>query len=105
MIDLTQVVVAIIGLLSAVLSAYLVPYVKAKTTKEQRENALMWTKIGVQAAEMIFKQTGMGPEKFEYVKTFLESRGFTFSEYEIKALIESAVLELKAEVMDDVADS
>lgn len=100
MIDLTQIIVAVIGLLSAVISAYLVPYIKAKTTNEQRMNALMWTQIAVQAAEMIYNQSGMGKEKFDYVKRFLVEKGFDYDEKEVKALIESAVLKLKTEIIE-----
>lgn len=98
MIDLTQIIVALIGLLSALISAYLVPYIKTKTTYAQRQNALMWTKIAVQAAEMIYKQSGMGEVKFDYVRNFLEQKGFTLDEQEVKALIESAVLEMQNEL-------
>ena len=94
-IDLTPIVVALLGLLGAVVVRYLVPYIKARTTEEQRENIQMWTRIAVQAAEMIFRETGAGAEKYEYVANFLRSKGFDLDVQEIKVLIESAVNELK----------
>ena len=99
MIDLTQIIVAIIGLCATIISAYLVPHIKSQTTIAQRENALMWATIAVQAAEMIYK-AGNGPEKYAYAKAFIESKGFGFTDDEIKALIESAVLQLKGELLE-----
>lgn len=99
MIDLTQIIVAIIGLCATIISAYLVPHIKAKTNLEQRQTALMWATIAVQAAEMIYK-AGNGPQKYEYAKQFIKSKGFDFSDYEIKALIESAVLQLKGQLLE-----
>lgn len=97
-IDLTQIIVAIIGLLSALISAYLVPYIKAKTTAEERAKAIAWTKIAVEAAEMIYNGPAEGEKKFAYVKRFLIQKGFDFNEVEIKSLIEAAVLEMKAAI-------
>ena len=99
MIDLTQIIVAIIGLCATIISAYLVPRIKAATTIDQRQNALMWATIAVQAAEMIYR-AGNGPQKYEYAKAFLREKGFDYSDYEIKALIESAVLQLKGQLLE-----
>jgi len=98
MIDLTQIIVALIGLLTAVITVYLIPLLKAKTTKEDREKAQAWVKIAVEAAEMIYKEKGMGDTKFYYVRKFLEDKGIVMDEQEIKLMIESAVLQLKQEL-------
>ncbi len=36
-IDITQIVVAIIGLIGIIITSVVVPYFKSRTTKEQRE--------------------------------------------------------------------
>ena len=51
-------------------------------------------KIAVSAAEQIFKGSGRGEEKKQYVIAWLKERGFTVDEAELDALIEAAVYEL-----------
>ena len=48
--ELVKVFVALLG---AVVTYYVIPYIKAKTTKEQREDAIFWTKLAVKIAEEI----------------------------------------------------
>lgn len=94
-IDLTALVLALLGVLGAIVVKYLIPYIKARTTLEQQENIQTWTRIAVQAAEMIFKEVGKGSEKYDYVANFLRQKGFDLDMQEIKILIESAVNELQ----------
>lgn len=98
-INLTPLVVALIGVVGAIIARYLIPYIKARTTIEQQQNIQTWVRIAVQAAEMIFKETGMGAMKYDYVAQFLAEKGFDLKTDEVKALIESAVNELKNGVL------
>ena len=88
-IDLTPVLQAVIGLLAALITYRLVPWIKARTTNEQQ--ALMQATIRtlVFAAEQIYGAGG-GAEKLKYVHDELEARGFDID----LAAIEAAVLEL-----------
>lgn len=95
MVDLTQITVAILTLIFSLISTFLIPYIKNKTTAEQFETIKLWVKVAVQAAEMIYVGTGRGEEKKKYVVEFLASKGFKLDMAEIDALIEAAVLELK----------
>lgn len=95
MIDLTQVITAVITLILACISAFLIPYLKSKLSADQLDNIIMWVNIAVEAAEMIYAGTGRGEEKKQYVLDFLNSKGYTLNAAEIENLIESAVLELK----------
>ena len=52
-IDMTQVIVALIGLAGVVLSTVIIPLLRAKTTKQNWENAMFWVKLAVQSAEQI----------------------------------------------------
>lgn len=97
MVDLTQIIVAILTLIFSLISAFLIPYLKTKVSNEQFTTIQMWVKIAVQAAEMIYVGTGRGEEKKEYVLDFLNSKGFSLNIGEIENLIEAAVLELKQE--------
>ncbi len=97
MVDLTQIVVAVLTLIISLVSAFLVPYIKTKVTAQQLETIKLWVKVAVEAAEMLYKGSGRGEEKKKYVLDFLESKGFKLNTEEIDNLIESAVLELKKE--------
>ena len=98
MIDLTPVFNAIIALATALATAFLIPWIRSKTTAEQRDELLIWVDIAVAAAEQIFTGSGRGDEKKEYVLKFLEERGFKVDFETLNMLIESAVKELKDEV-------
>ena len=96
MFDITPIVEAIFALLAAVVAYILIPYIKSKTTEEQRQNINGWIKIAVAAAEQIYVGAGRGSEKKLYVLDFLESKGFKIDENSVDAMIEAAVLELNS---------
>lgn len=50
-IDITPVVNAVIALAATVVSVFLIPWIKSKTTAQQRSELVAWAKIGVAAAE------------------------------------------------------
>ena len=87
MIDLTGIVNAIIALLAALITYRLVPWIKAKTTNEQQVYIRALVKAGVYAAEQVYQAEGMGAEKMEYVRTFLQSHGFDVNVTEIEAAV------------------
>lgn len=95
MVDLTPIVIAVLTLIFSLITAFLIPYIKAKTTDEQFNTIKLWVQVAVQAAEMLYVGSGRGEEKKQYVIEFLKSKGFTLNAEEIENLIESAVLELK----------
>ena len=97
MVDLTQIIFAVLSLMLSLVSAFLIPYIKEKVTAEQFATIKLWVKVAVQAAEMLYVGSGRGEEKKKYVVEFLNSKGFTLNTEEIDNLIEAAVLELKQE--------
>lgn len=94
MFDITPIIEAIAALIAVIITAVVIPYIKSKTTTQQQAQINAWVKIAVAAAEQIYKGSGRGEEKKEYVINWLEDRGFTLDEDEVDALIESAVYEL-----------
>ena len=88
-IDLTPIIQAVIALVAAIVSYRLIPWIKAKTTLEQRAYFEAVVSTLVFAAEKLYG-AGRGDEKLEYVKRELEARGFTFD----RAAIEAAIQEL-----------
>ena len=94
MIDITPIVNAAIALIAAAVSVFLIPWIKSKTTDAQRKELVEWAKIGVAAAEQLYKGQGRGEEKKQYVLDFLKQKGFTVDEESVNAAIEAAVSQL-----------
>lgn len=93
MTDLTPVINAVIALAAALITAFVIPWIKRNTSAKDREEFLKWVEIAVAAAEQLFYST-QSREKKKYVVQFLEEKGFAFSEEEVDAAIEGAVLRL-----------
>ena len=94
MYDITPIIEAVAALIAALITAFLVPYIKSKTTAEQQKEINAWVKIAVSAAEQIYTGSGRGEEKKEYVINWLREHGITVDEAKLDALIEAAVYEL-----------
>lgn len=94
MYDLTPIIEAVAALTGVVITCILVPFIRSKTTAEQQKEINAWVKIAVSAAEQIFKGSGRGEEKKQYVIAWLKERGVTVNENQLDALIEAAVYEL-----------
>lgn len=99
--DLTNIVVVVMMLIGALITTFLVPYLKAKLTNEQLGKVKFWVNVAVKAAEMIYKGSGLGAKKKAYVVQFLTEKGFYLNTDEIDNLIEAAVLELKTATEPD----
>lgn len=95
MVDITNIVSAVITLIVALITTFLIPWLKNKLDADKFEKVQAWTKVAVQAAEMIYNGAGRGEEKKAYVIQYLKDKGFKLDTATIDALIESAVLELK----------
>ena len=63
MIDITPIINAVIALAAAGVTVFLIPWIKSKTTDEQRKELLEWVKIGVAAAEQLYKGQGRGEKR------------------------------------------
>lgn len=94
MIDITAIIEALLGLFVALVTTFLVPYIKEQTDLKRYEKAKNAVVIAVKAAEQIYKDTGIGKQKKAYVVDFLRDKGFVFDEEYVDCMIEAAVLEL-----------
>jgi len=95
-IDLTQIILAILTLAGTIITRYLIPWIKSKTSERQFEALKILAKTGVYAAEQIFT-TEQWKEKKEYVVKLLEENGYSVDSNSIDALIEAMVRELRIE--------
>ena len=98
MVDITHILQIFVALVVAVISAFVLPYFRSITTSEQRTELAAWVKIAVAAAEQIYKGSGRGEEKKQYVLEWLYGQGITVDESQIDAMIEAAVFELSKAV-------
>lgn len=73
-IDVTELVVALIGLLGIIITSVVVPLIKSKLTNSQWESIKNYALAGVQAAEIIFNAQGKGEEKLEWVTEYIENQ-------------------------------
>lgn len=98
MTDITPVIQAVIALLLALLTTFIIPAIRKSMKKDDYEKLYSVIVVAVRAAEQIFKLThpdgGAGAEKKQYVLDYLEERGYNIDDEEINMIIEAAVHEL-----------
>lgn len=107
MIDLTPFVQAVIALAAALITAFVIPWIRSKTTTEQRGLMLSVATSLVFAAEQLLG-SGAGEKKLAYVIEGLEERGYTVDVDEIEAIVKEYTEELhkrKVPVQNDPPDS
>jgi type II secretory pathway pseudopilin PulG len=92
--DITGIVLAVIGILGAVAEALLIPWLKTKLDAARLEKAAKIAQALVRAAEAYFDGPGQGVEKLDWVKAQLAARGITFDEDVLRGLIETEVAAL-----------
>jgi hypothetical protein len=97
MIDVTPIVNAVIVLLAAIITIIIIPYIRSKTTENQRAQIQTLINVAVYAAEQLCKEPGSGEQKKSYVLGFLEERGVTYDASAIDTMIEAAVKKLNIE--------
>ena len=95
--DITEIVSAVLTLIVALVSAFLIPMIKAKASKEKLEEASQLITVAVGAAEQLYKSTE-GQLKKDYVLAYLETQGTSINTETIEVLIENAVLRLHSEL-------
>lgn len=94
-IDWTQIILAIIGLIGAILTTVIVPYVRAKTTEQQRKNIYTVIQSAVWAADQMFKSSDpTGGARNKWVMKQLEDIGIDVREEDVIRMVEEAVQEL-----------
>lgn len=95
-VDLTDIIGALIALMSMLITSFVIPYIKEKLSAEKYEKLKTFVRVAVAAAEQIYG-SGMGQQKKEYVISLLLSKGIVVDVDEITAMIESEVYKLTTE--------
>jgi len=90
---ITAIAVACVPLLGTWIASVVIPWIKARTTAEQRKNLMAIVRTAVRAAQQMLKDRS-GEEKRAWVEAHVRAEGVTVSDKELRGLIEEAVLEI-----------
>ena len=92
-INLTPLFQALITLAAAVITVYLVPWIRAHTNAEERTYLQAAVHVAVYAAEKLYG-AGRGAEKLAYVEQRLKEQGFDLDTATLTAQINAAIQEM-----------
>ena len=93
MIDLTNLIEALIAVLVAVAMRYLIPWLKTKMSKDQEETLYTIVSIAVMAAEKLYGAK-KGDDKLAYVESYLRARGVRVDTMRLKAYVNAAIKQM-----------
>lgn len=94
-IDLTQMVITIIGVAALVLTRYIVPLIKTQLGADKASEIAYWAGIAVTAVEEAARAGKIDKaDKFGQVVAFLEGKGYSLDAVELSMVIDSAVWQL-----------
>ena len=101
--DLTPILQIVIVLIGTIITSFLIPWIKSKTTQEQWWTVQNIAKVAVYAAEVLYKGSGRGQEKLEYVMTYIKEfcseKGIYFNNDAIRQTVENMVRKMKSKWM------
>ena len=94
LMDITAIAEAIILLIMAIITCYLVPMIKARLDNEQLAKVRVWVDIAVNAAEKLYG-AGKGDEKLKYAEGILLNKGIKLDTMALKAMIDAAIKKME----------
>ncbi len=92
-INLTPLFQALITLVAALITVYLIPWIRAHTNTEQRTYLQAAVHVAVYAAEKLYG-AGKGAEKLAYVEQQLKEQGFELDTATLTAQVNAAIQEM-----------
>lgn len=98
MIDFTPLFEALIALLAAVTSIYLIPWIKTRFDADQIAKARMVAEIAVYAAEKAYG-AGHGKEKLEYAEQILAAHGVKLDAQRLVTMIDAEIKKMEQSEM------
>ena len=96
MIDLTDIIQAVIALIVALITYKVIPWIKAKTTESQQAILMATVRTLVYAAEQMYG-AGKGDKKLQYVRQKLQEKGFDVDVDAIEAAVKEITIEITKE--------
>lgn len=100
-VDLTGVINAVLALIAAAITTFLIPWLRAKNTNEQNQVLDYWITVAVGAAEQIYNSK-QGQAKKEYVLEFLAAKGYKVDSAQIEAKVKELFGKTEQAAIDDV---
>lgn len=97
MTDIAPIINAAIALIAAIITAFVIPWIKRNTSQKDREEMLKWVEIAVAAAQQLYHQAD-GSRRKEYVRNYLNAKGYDVNDRDVDNAIEAAVLKLHREL-------
>lgn len=94
LIDLTNLIEALLELAFLALVMIVIPWAKAKLSNEQEAKLLTIFEIAVMAAEKLYG-AGKGDEKLKYVESYLAARGIKVDAMRLKAYVNAAIKKME----------
>lgn len=103
-IDMTQVFLGVISLITIIITSVFVPWIKSKTTAAQQDTIRTLATVAVYAAQQLFGN-GNNDEKKEYalqrVSEGLKKYHINLTSDEISTYIEGALKDIKTSINDE----
>lgn len=93
-IDLTPLCQAVITLAAALITVYLIPWIKSRTTAEQQARIRTVVQVAVYAAEKAYG-AGHGDEKLAYAEKVLAGYNVRLDTQQLRALIDAQIKEME----------
>lgn len=98
---LFEIVLMLIPILVAIITSFVIPFIKEKIGSEKLAKYEYWASLAVKAAEMMWAESGKGADKKQYVVDFLNNmfnkNKVVITEQQIEILVEAAVKQMKLE--------
>ena len=92
--QLFNIISLLIPVIGAIITGFLIPYLKTKLSSARMDEIARWTTKAVEAAEVLFDVPGSGEEKRDYVVHFIDkmfnSRKEVITRDQIRILLEAS---------------
>lgn len=96
MLDFTPLFEAIITLLAAIITMYVVPWIKTRYSEDQLNKIKSVVDIAVYAAEKAYG-AGNGDKKLEYVETILKAYNIKLDTARLRVLVDASIKKMENE--------
>lgn len=94
--DITQIIAALIGLLATVITGFVIPYIRSKTSEQQQYTIKLLARTAVYAAQQLYVENeDKYAYAYQYITDSLKNAGYKFDATAVQAAIEAAVKQAK----------
>ena len=96
---LFNIILTLIPVFGAIITYFIVPFIKSSISEKQLAQYKEWAILAVKTAEMLWRESGRGEDKKQYVVNFLNDmfnkNKVVITDQQLEVLIEAAVKEMK----------